>query len=206
MDLIQIADQAAQKFGVPTNLFEAQIGQESSWNPDAQNGEASGIAQFIPSTAAQYGVDTTDPVSSLFGAAQYDADLFKQTGSWTGAMQAYGTIPTSGTLTSGQQNVATIAGAADSSSPLSWQNIFNWLGGGDLWMQQTQEQLVNPQGAQEAANAAQKTANAATDKVAQYVAQYLGRGTTIIIGAVLLAAGIFAIARGKQIIAIAPSV
>ena len=60
-DLESYATQEAEAAGIPTNLFLWQIGQESSWNPNAQNGNASGIAQFMPGTAAEYGVNTSDP-------------------------------------------------------------------------------------------------------------------------------------------------
>jgi hypothetical protein len=82
---------AAQQYGVPTNLFLAQIGQESSWNPNAQNGNAIGIAQFMPTTASNLGVNPYDPTSSLYGAAKYDAQLYSQYGSWQTAMEKYGT-------------------------------------------------------------------------------------------------------------------
>jgi hypothetical protein len=89
---------AANQWGVPADLFVQQIGQESGFNPDAVNASsgATGIAQFLPSTAANagYGIapfDPTDPVASLNAAAQYDKSLYQQTGSWAGALSAYGT-------------------------------------------------------------------------------------------------------------------
>lgn len=123
---------AAQQYGVPTNLFVQQIGQESSFNPSAQNGNAYGIAQFMPSTAAQYNVNPADPVSSLFGAARYDAQLYSQYGSWQTAMQKYGT-----TANGAAPNVQQTAAQADQqgsfwSNPLGYdfgpwldQNVFN---------------------------------------------------------------------------------
>lgn len=82
---------AAQTYGVPTNLFVAQIGQESGFNPSAVNGNAYGIAQFMPSTAQQFGINPADPVASLNAAAQYDSQLYNQLGSWSAALSAYGT-------------------------------------------------------------------------------------------------------------------
>jgi hypothetical protein len=47
----------------------AQI--ESNMNPAAHNKSgADGLFQFVPSTAAQYGVDTSDPMSSAVGAGK----------------------------------------------------------------------------------------------------------------------------------------
>jgi hypothetical protein len=91
-ELQQIATQDAENYGVPTSLFLWQIGQESSWNPNAQNGDATGIAQFMPGTAAQFGINASDPVQSLNAAAQYDAQLYSQSGNWQTALTSYGTL------------------------------------------------------------------------------------------------------------------
>lgn len=90
-DLQATATQAAQQYGVPTNLFLSQIQGESSFNPNIGCNKvgACGIAQFLPGTAQQFGVNTSDPTSSLYGAAQYDAQLFQQYGSWTTALTKY---------------------------------------------------------------------------------------------------------------------
>ena len=92
-DYQSYAYQQAIAYGINPQVFEAQIGQESSWNPSAQNGNASGIAQFMPATAQQYGVDTSDPYSSIQGAAAYDSDLLKSNGgNYTQMLQSYGTL------------------------------------------------------------------------------------------------------------------
>lgn len=112
-----VVNSAEAANGIPNGLLTALIGAESSFNPTAQNGNASGIAQFMPGTAEQYGVSTSDPNSSINGAGTYLSALFSQTGSWTGALQSYGTIPSdisnTGTLTAGQLNALQIAQAAD---------------------------------------------------------------------------------------------
>lgn len=88
-----IAIQAANTYGVPPALFLWQIGQESSWNPAATSDNIHvGLGQFDPATAAQYGVNRLDPTSSLMGAAAYDAALYKQYGDWNSALTHYGTI------------------------------------------------------------------------------------------------------------------
>lgn len=90
------ATSVAQTYGIPSRLFLWQLNQESSWNPNAVNGLATGIAQFMPQTAKQYGVtDTFNPYDSILGAGQYMSDLFKQTGSWAAALEKYGTIGSS---------------------------------------------------------------------------------------------------------------
>lgn len=104
---------AAQKYNVPVPLFVQQIGAESSFNPLAKNpnSSAAGIAQFINATAREYGVNQYDPVSSLEGAARYMRDLYNRKGSWEGALNAYGT-----THGGNNPNLASAARAIDSAS------------------------------------------------------------------------------------------
>jgi hypothetical protein len=85
-----IAAAAARKYGVPVDVFLAQIQQESGFRPVATSSAgAQGIAQFMPATARQYGVNTADPVSSLQGAAHMDSDLIHRYGSVARALSAY---------------------------------------------------------------------------------------------------------------------
>lgn len=95
-------DAAAAKYGVPPQLLAWQIGQESSFNPNATNsyitssGQPQGIAQFTTGTAANvpgYGpLDPTDPNASIMAAAAYDQHLYQSNGSWQGAFTQYGTL------------------------------------------------------------------------------------------------------------------
>ncbi len=145
--LQNIATDAANQYGVPVGVFQWQLGQESSWNPYAQNGDAYGIAQFMPATAREYGVNRSDPVSSIYGAAHYDADLYARYGTWEKALEHYGTIsgPTKSALAIQMQS-ALYKGAPDSSQYSSfadWSADLNkW--GADLLM-------VSPYGAAKAA-------------------------------------------------------
>jgi hypothetical protein len=74
--------QAEQQNGLPPGLLAEVIRNESGFNPHAHNKKsgAHGIAQFMPATAKQYGVDTNDPKSSILGAGRYLGDLHKQFG------------------------------------------------------------------------------------------------------------------------------
>jgi soluble lytic murein transglycosylase-like protein len=92
-DLQNYAAQMANTYGINPAVFAWQIGQESGWNPNAQNGNATGIAQFMPATAKQYGVNPNDPYSSIAGAAKYDSVLLAQNGGdYTKALTSYGTL------------------------------------------------------------------------------------------------------------------
>lgn len=148
-----LINQAAQQYGVPPALLQWQIGQESSFNPMAQNGNAAGLAQLMPGTAQALGVTNPyDPTQAIPAAAAYDSQLFQQTGSWTGALQRYGTlgpgVPGSvwnsynsmmqangiGNSTGGYQNSLaalqnTNIGAGPATSSTSWLgNIMNFFG------------------------------------------------------------------------------
>lgn len=119
-DLVNYARQAAARWGVPADMFVRQINQESGFNPSAGSpAGALGIAQFVPGTAASYGVNPWDPYSSLEGAAHHMADLYAQFGRWdlalaaynagSGAVQKYGGVPP---YAETQQYVRTILGYA----------------------------------------------------------------------------------------------
>lgn len=95
-ELQAAAVSAANKYGIPVNMFLWQIGKESSWNPNAKNpapgSTATGLGQFIATTAKDFNLNPLDPIASLDAAAKYDAMLYKQTGSWQGALEKYGTL------------------------------------------------------------------------------------------------------------------
>ena len=85
---------AAQKYGVPVDMFLWQIGQESGWDPNARNPKstATGLGQFVKGTAEMFKINPLDPYASLDAAAKYDAQLYRETGSWKGALERYGTL------------------------------------------------------------------------------------------------------------------
>lgn len=76
-----IARQAAKSYGLDPQFFINQIQQESGFNPGAVSpAGAVGIAQFMPATAANVGVNPWEPVQALYGAARLMADLKAQFG------------------------------------------------------------------------------------------------------------------------------
>lgn len=90
---------AEQQYGIPHDLLARQGFEESSFDPNIISGTqsssagAQGIMQFMPATAAQYGVSALDPSSAIPGAAHYMSDLFTQFGSWRLALAAYNAGP-----------------------------------------------------------------------------------------------------------------
>lgn len=104
--------------GLPDGLLGRLLQQESSYKPDIVSGAkkspvgAIGIAQFMPATAAQFGIDPTDPFASIDAAGAYLRQLFDRFGNWTEALAAYNW---------GQGNVARKGLAA---APLETRNYF----------------------------------------------------------------------------------
>jgi len=86
---------AASRWNVSAVLLAAQLMAESNFDPDAVSpAGAQGIAQFIPSTAAAYGLrDPFDPEAAIDAQARLMADLLEQFGSPQLALAAYNAGP-----------------------------------------------------------------------------------------------------------------
>ena len=62
----------AARYDISPALLEAVVWQESRWKPDAVSpAGARGLAQLMPGTSRQLGVDWRDPVANLEGGARY---------------------------------------------------------------------------------------------------------------------------------------
>jgi soluble lytic murein transglycosylase-like protein len=67
----RVAELAA-KYDISPTLLEAVVWQESRWNPSAVSPVgALGLAQLMPGTARQMGVDPRDAMANLEGGARY---------------------------------------------------------------------------------------------------------------------------------------
>jgi Transglycosylase SLT domain/D-alanyl-D-alanine carboxypeptidase len=86
---------AATHWNVSAALLAAQLMAESNFNPFAVSpAGAQGIAQFIPSTAAAYGLaDPFDPEAAMEAQAHLMSDLIRQLGSPQLALAAYNAGP-----------------------------------------------------------------------------------------------------------------
>jgi len=86
---------SAAKWNVSAALLAAQLMAESNFNPFAVSpAGAQGIAQFMPSTAASYGLaDPFDPVEAIDAQAHLMSDLIHQFGSPELALAAYNAGP-----------------------------------------------------------------------------------------------------------------
>lgn len=90
-----IITQAAQANSVPVSILAWLLWKESRYNPDIIDGSirsrvgALGIAQFMPDTADDEGIDPLDPSQAIPAAARYLARLYRSTGTWAAALAAY---------------------------------------------------------------------------------------------------------------------
>jgi hypothetical protein len=86
---------SAVRWRVPAALLAAQLEAESGFNPSAVSpAGAQGIAQFMPGTAASYGLrDPFDAVAAIDAEAHLMSDLLHQFGSVSLALAAYNAGP-----------------------------------------------------------------------------------------------------------------
>lgn len=91
---IEMARAAARRHGVPEDLFLRLVNQESRFKPKARSHKgAIGLAQLMPGTAKDLGVDPHDPQQNLEGGARYLKMMYDQFGSWRLALAAYNAGP-----------------------------------------------------------------------------------------------------------------
>ncbi|EFH79591.1 lytic transglycosylase domain-containing protein [Ktedonobacter racemifer] len=95
LQYVDVARQAAQDNGVRTDIYLNIIETESHFDPNAVSpAGAIGIAQLIPSTASDLGVDPHDPIASLKGGAKYLKQLLNHYGgNYQQAVAAYNAGP-----------------------------------------------------------------------------------------------------------------
>jgi len=101
----QLADQAADKYGLPRQLVRSVMAAESGFEARAVSAKgATGLMQLMPSTAEELGADARDPAQNVDAGAHYLRDLLLKYGGalWhalaaynagPGAVDKYGSIP-----------------------------------------------------------------------------------------------------------------
>lgn len=83
------------RYGLPTDMLARLLYQESRYRADIISGAtrspvgALGIAQFMPATAAELGIDPLNPTQAIDGAGRYLSRLFQSFGNWSEALAAY---------------------------------------------------------------------------------------------------------------------
>ena len=72
----ELADAAADKYGLPRELIRSVMAAESAFQPRVVSPKgAIGLMQLMPQTAQQLGVDPHDPVQNVEGGVRYLRDL-----------------------------------------------------------------------------------------------------------------------------------
>lgn len=86
---------AASTANISPTLLASLVWQESRWNPRALSPKgAMGLAQLMPGTARDLGVNAADPVANLVGGARYLRQLLDQfDGNVEKALAAYNAGP-----------------------------------------------------------------------------------------------------------------
>ena len=94
-DFKAMAAAAADKFGIPQDIFHNLVGAESSFNPNAQSpAGAMGLTQLMPATAKGLGVtNILDPQQNLEGGARYLRQQIDHFGKLSSALAAYNAGP-----------------------------------------------------------------------------------------------------------------
>jgi len=91
----QLIISSADNTDVPVSILAWLLWKESRYSPSIIDGTkrsrvgAMGIAQFMPATAADFGIDPLDPEQAIPAAAQYLARLYRSRGLWSEALAAY---------------------------------------------------------------------------------------------------------------------
>jgi soluble lytic murein transglycosylase-like protein len=94
MDYRETARMIAQEEGVDPDLFIRLVEAESSFRPDVTStAGAYGLTQLMPGTAAELGVDPSDPIQNLRGGARYLRQQLDRFGDPALALAAYNAGP-----------------------------------------------------------------------------------------------------------------
>ena len=94
MDFRALASKVATEVGVDPAVFTRLVQNESSFNPNAKSKKgATGLAQLMPDTARELGVDINDPEQNLRGGATYFKQQIDRFGSPELALAAYNAGP-----------------------------------------------------------------------------------------------------------------
>jgi hypothetical protein len=104
MDLKDYLLQQANRYDIPPRMALNLVQQESGFNQGAVSPKgALGMAQLMPGTAKELGVDPSDPYQNIEGGMRYLRQQYDRFGDWSlaaaaynagpGAVQKYGGIP-----------------------------------------------------------------------------------------------------------------
>lgn len=92
--VIPLVMEATQGTSIPPDLLLALLYHESGFNPSAvSSAGAQGIAQFMPGTAQEYGIDPLNKEQAINAAAQYLQKYYDIYKNWEDTLAAYNAGP-----------------------------------------------------------------------------------------------------------------
>ncbi|HXS96483.1 MAG TPA: lytic transglycosylase domain-containing protein [Candidatus Limnocylindrales bacterium] len=91
----ELADAAADRYGLPRSLVRSVMAAESAFQPKAVSPKgAVGLMQLMPETASELGADASDPAQNVDAGARYLRDLLaRYDGGLRHALAAYNAGP-----------------------------------------------------------------------------------------------------------------
>ncbi len=90
----QMAIRMAEHYDIPKQLFFNLVTAESNWDAAIVSPRgAIGLAQLMPGTAEELGVDPWDALENLDGGARYLSQQYARFGTWELALAAYNAGP-----------------------------------------------------------------------------------------------------------------
>lgn len=92
---IKKANQVEEQYGIPKNLLVGLLKAESGFDPNVISGRrkssagALGIAQFMPATAKEFGINPLNPSQAIDAAGRYLSQNYKKLGNWEDTLRSY---------------------------------------------------------------------------------------------------------------------
>lgn len=87
-----LVNSAADTYGIPRDIYTSLIQQESGFRADVYGFDGTGsygLAQLLPSTARNLGVDRFDVSQNVYGGAELLAQNYARAGNWQDALSLY---------------------------------------------------------------------------------------------------------------------
>ncbi len=196
--LIGLANENADKYGIPRDLFQALISVESSWNASAKakGSSAYGLTQLTKAAAQDVGVDPYDVKQNLQGGADYLARQYRRTGNWTDALAAYNQGYGGYQNADGQAYAKKVMQLANTSGGSNAMGSSNTNPMDDVMYDQMGNVISS-------GNDPDKTDMSRTDSeggVLGFVKNQMGNVSFIILGIVIIAIAILATNKGKAVV------
>lgn len=93
-DVTSLVRQTAEKYGLPVDIVLRQMKQESGFNQNAKSpAGAIGVAQLMPGTAKELGVNPFNLEQNIDGGVRYLKQQYDKFGTWDKALAAYNAGP-----------------------------------------------------------------------------------------------------------------